>query len=143
MGLYTYQLQTEFRVSEKRCAEMLEALKEAMIETSGELLRGGERHGDEIVNFFAFINHDEVLNAVNLEEALYHCRWSSEFDEEGNIIDINFNGQKIGNEDILFQIIAPFVEANSYIIMVNDQREIWRWRFDGQRCHKESGKIIF
>jgi hypothetical protein len=141
MGIY--QLQTEFRVPEESCTEMLEALKKAMVETPKELLFGGKRRGDEIVSQFAFITHEEILNAADLEEALQHCRWNPEFDEEGNIIDIDFNGQKMGNEDIFFQVIAPFVEASSYIIMVNDQREIWRWRFDGQRCHKESGEITF
>jgi hypothetical protein len=143
MGIYIYQLQTEFQVAAEKCPQMFEALKIAIGETSKDLLFGGERRGNEIVRHFAFINHEKVLNAVNLEEALYYCRWAPEFDQQGNIIDIEFTGEKYGNEDILFNALAPFIEEGSYITMVNDRREIWRWRFDGIKSHKETGKIIF
>jgi hypothetical protein len=143
MGIYIYQLQSEFQVPAEQCAGMLDVLKKAIEETPEELLFGGERRGDIIIRFFAFINHEKVLNAANLEKALRFCRWAPEFDEEGNIIDIEFTGEKYGNEDILFNALAPFVKNGSFIAMVNDRREVWRWRFDGQKCHKECGELIF
>jgi hypothetical protein len=53
---------------------------------------------------------------------------------EGDIIGLEFDGEKIGDEETLFEAIAPAVEKGSYIQASGDDGEIWRWVFDGETC---------
>ena len=59
-------------------------------------------------------------------------------DEEGNLSDIVFTGEKAGNEDELFETIAPFVEAGSSISFYGEDnsmvgKEILRIK--ESKCH--------
>jgi len=69
-----------------------------------------------------------------LKEALESWAWKPEFDEEGNIVAISFEGNKSGSELELFQAIAPFVKAGSFIEMGGEDGAIWRFQFDGTTC---------
>ena len=64
-------------------------------------------------------------------------------DEEGNLSDIVFTGEKAGNEDELFETIAPFVEAGSSISFYGEDNSIWRYCFDGKQCRYETPLLIF
>ena len=64
-------------------------------------------------------------------------------DEEGNLSDIVFTGEKAGNEDELFETIAPFVEAGSSIPFYGEDNSIWRYCFDGKQCRYETPLLIF
>ena len=64
-------------------------------------------------------------------------------DDEDNIEDLEFAGEKLGDKQILFDIIAPFVESSSYILIACDNGQVWQWRFDDKKCFYDLGKIIF
>lgn len=55
-------------------------------------------------------------------------------DESGNIIDISFCSEKLGEEVEFFKAIAPFVEKGSFIEMSGEDGSLWRWVFDGTTC---------
>jgi len=60
------------------------------------------------------------------------------------ITGIYFNGEKFdGTEHEMFNSIAPFVEAGSYIEMLGEGGEIWRWVFDGETCEEKAATITF
>ncbi len=69
--------------------------------------------------------------------------WNIELDEEGNVVGIQFEAEKIGDEDALFGAIAPFVKAGSYIDMHGEDGARWRWAFDGTKCEHKSAKISY
>jgi hypothetical protein len=95
---------------------------------------------------FAFVKNSVLISSNNISSAFEAWRWLPEIDNQGNIVDLDFMGEKLGDEQILFDAIAPFVEAESYIIFAGENGEtgkVWRWRFDGKLCHYEIGKINF
>jgi len=69
--------------------------------------------------------------------------WDIELDSEGNVIEIQFEGESLGDEDALFGAFAPFVKAGSYIDMVGEDGERWRWAFDGTKCENKAAKISY
>ena len=74
-------------------------------------------------------------NRESLEEALSDWRWQIEEDPNaGDICNIYFEGEKLGDDEILFDAIAPFVEAGSYVEMDGENGDMWRWEFDGEMC---------
>jgi hypothetical protein len=78
-----------------------------------------------------------------LQEALESWCWKPQFDKKGNIEAISFEGQKSGYELELFQAIAPFVKAGSFIEMSGEDGAIWRYQFDGTICFENYPKIIW
>jgi len=75
------------------------------------------------------------------DEAMRAWRWSVEFDVNGNIENIQFEGEKLGDDLVLFQAIAPFVKKDSYIQMQGEDGSLWRWKFDGTTCQEVSARI--
>ena len=69
-----------------------------------------------------------------LEQLFQNWRWSVEFDTAGNINNIMFEGEKLGDEKKFFNAIAPFVRKGSYIEMTGEDGSLWRWEFDGSMC---------
>ena len=64
-------------------------------------------------------------------------------DAEGNLSDIIFTGEKAGNEDELFETIAPFVEQGSSVSFYGEDNSIWQYCFDGKQCRDESPLLIW
>jgi hypothetical protein len=73
---------------------------------------------------------DNYVNANTLKEALDIWRWEAMIDKDGDIIDLYFTGDKLGDEDFLFRAIAPYVEDGSYIEMSGEDSCLWRWCFE-------------
>jgi len=83
---------------------------------------------------YAWVNGREVSSALTLYAALRAWRWEAEFDKDGNINAIYFEGEKSGDDLALFNAIAPFVKAGSFIEMSGEDGAIWRFQFDGKIC---------
>jgi len=91
---------------------------------------------------FCFVDSQEILNADTLLDALDVWRWEADMDENG-ICDISFTGEKYGDDQILFDAIAPYVEDGSYIQMCGEEAEIWRWIFKNGKCCEVPATLIF
>jgi len=78
-----------------------------------------------------------VMHADNLTDAIEECRWIVEEDNDGNIVSIEFTGDKLGEDEQIFNAIAPAVENDSYIKMEGENGEIWKWVFNNGKCKEE------
>lgn len=93
---------------------------------------------------FAWVSTKTLLRASTFEEYMREWRWSLELDEEtGAITGISFEGEKLGDDDVLFKAIAPHVVPGSYVEMVGEEGDRWRWVFDGVTCHEESATVTY
>lgn len=85
---------------------------------------------------------------ATLKEIMAEWRWKITLQETktveegdeivrtGDVIDISFEGEKIGDDSRLFEVLAPFVEPGSFIQMVGEDGKQWRWVFDGSTCRR-------
>jgi hypothetical protein len=64
-------------------------------------------------------------------EAAAAWRWYLEEDSKGNVVGIQFNGEKLGDDNILFEALGPFVQKGSFIQMQGEDGTMWRWTFNG------------
>lgn len=90
---------------------------------------------------FGWVNCQTVLQAETLSVALEECRYDVDEDDDGNIVDIYFTGEKLDNDYAIFKAIAPAVTKGSYIEMYGESDDRWRWTFNGDECI-ESDLII-
>lgn len=64
-----------------------------------------------------------------------------QLDSDGNITDVEFIGEKLGNDFTVFQAIAPYVQDGSYIWMVGEDGSQWRWIFQSGICKEVKAKV--
>lgn len=102
--------------------------------------------------FLSKENHEAALQAVMQEikvnpelkgvsttsstigDFLKSFAWTPQFDDEGNIEGLYFEGNKSWKELAIFNALAPFVKAGSFIEMDGEDGAIWRFQFNGKTC---------
>ena len=57
------------------------------------------------------------------------------FDENGNIVEISFNGEKLRDEFEMFQRIAPMVDDGCFLQVSGEDGSLWRWVFKNGKCY--------
>jgi hypothetical protein len=95
MGYHIFQdnVGTEFLLSAAKVEEAFNLLKT-------------ELRQDQSWNGY-FIGWDELREAKNLDEALQATRWLPRFDGSGDVIDIEFTGEKLGGKELeIFKLLA-------------------------------------
>ena len=146
MGYYMDQVDSLFKIKAEKQDDCLEAIKGLYKKYEENKLHGSW------VDWYKFADEE-----ITLSQALKAWRWrpicptATELDnypdgghvEEGAIVDLCFEGSKLGDDETLFDAIAPFVEDDSYIQMSGEDGMQWRWVFRDGKCHDISPKIIW
>jgi hypothetical protein len=103
--------------------------------------------GKETINMggsgphFSWVTTSEFVEAKTLGSAVRAWRWYVDEDDKGNVTGIGFNGEKLGDDNLLFDAISPFVRKGSFIQMRGEDDHMWRWVFDGKSMHEVSPTI--
>ena len=142
MGYYADQTDCRFFVPADQVQPMLKAVQN--LAHKDELMSGGSYHGGEKVSCHYSWVDMSFAHLQDIVEVFRCWRWSIERDEQtGDIVDIGFAGQKLGDDFVLFNTIAPFVKAGSFIEMRGEDNAIWRWQFNGTSCVEKSPTIVW
>lgn len=80
-------------------------------------------------------------NTGRVLAVMQHQPYELKFDDNGDIVDISFYGDKLGNDLKAFQKIAPFVQDGSFIEMEGEDNETWRWVFKNGKCREVKAKV--
>ena len=125
MGFHMQQIGGVFTLKRSNEKGALAAIK---------ALAGKETIKDGSGAHFSWVDSDFAEKYDNLHDMMEEWRWELEYDDNGDVDAIQFTGEKIGDDLLLFQAIAPFVEAGSYIEMQGEDLSKWKWSFDGTTC---------
>ena len=124
MGYYIDVMDTNFRIPADKVNDAYEAMKS--IQQVGSWVDA---------NFASCKDLSSIVNA---------WRWEVELDaDSGDVVDINFCRSKLGDEDLLFSTLAPFVDGGSYIDVQGEEGERWRWFFDGTRMREVNCHAVY
>jgi len=96
MGVSATLLQSSFTIKYENKREALKAVK-ALAKTQD----------------IDWVNYEDWNT---LEEAMNGYRFDVDTNEEGDIVDIRFIGEKAGDEEKLFNALKPFVEDGSKLV---------------------------
>lgn len=135
MGYCMSQVDAKFHIKRENFTNARKAIQS---------LHGKERISDSIGKHFSWIDKD-FYKINNFAKIMEEWRWEVHIhDDESGVDDIEFTGEKLGDDKILFDAIAPFVEAGSYIVMRGEEGEFWKWTFDGKTCKEVQavGKVF-
>ena len=128
MGYSMNQGDSEFFIKAEDKPKVVEAVKK---------LIGHETCGD----YFSWV--DDFSDLDTAEEILAEWRWDVGVDDDGNIIELYFTGEKLGDDEILFNAIAEFVKEESYITMHGKNGDMWRWFFEHNMCIEQTPNITW
>lgn len=134
-------MSSEFRVRKNRHEEALDAIKSL---AGSETVTKSRLPALEGPDHYAFVTTRKFVEATTFVDAMIAWRWILEEDINGDSHDPSFAGEKLGDEDILFSAIAPFVDDGCYIqVFCHDDESIWRWVFEHSQVRREYGSISF
>ncbi len=138
MGYYMHIQDQEFLLKEENKEKALAAIKRL----SPEHGSGGSRHE----NRYSWVNTERYMKAETLEQAMEAWRWSSYVDDgidDGDIDNLEFLGEKLGDDRVLFAALAPFVEEGSHVTMMGGDMDVWRWFFTDGKCFTQYALLNF
>jgi hypothetical protein len=79
----------------------------------------------------------------NLPDAISNWRYGCLILDNGDIEIDSFNGEKLGDDNIFWKALAPFVSSKSMIECVGGDDYHWRWTFKNKKLIEEEGKICY
>ena len=134
MGYNISLIDSRFRIEESNLKPALVALQNTVVARTEPLY---------------YSNAPDIIQSKSLRTAVTHMGWRLRFEEEdrdegtyeGSVIGISFEGEKSGSEEFLFNAIGPFVAPGSFIEILGEEGERWRYVFDGSACRRVEGKV--
>lgn len=127
MGYYIEMTDSKFEIKKENFEKALESLKSVFVP---ENMNCCDYIGGKQYPHFSWVNTKEVLESNHIVEALEEIRYTPKFDDDGNICDVEFTGQKYGSENVFFNALAPYVESGSYIAFEGEDGDTWEWSFN-------------
>ncbi len=117
MGYCIRKIDSDFFIAADELPNVLQAIRSLVM---------GENEGTH----YSWVRNHEVFNSVSVGQAVNAFRWIIELDKDRNIVDLYFNAEKYGDDEQLMRVIAPFVKSNSFIEILGEDGNRWRWVFD-------------
>jgi hypothetical protein len=90
-----------------------------------------------------WVDTKTVLDSKTFEDALSEAGFDVD-SRDNNYFYIQFNGEKYsGDEKEVLNAISPFVKDGSYIEMIGEEGERWRWIFHKNGVEEKYAKIVW
>ena len=120
MGYYIQQRATQMRIKAENFSNVVEAINN--YSTTGSVL----------------------YHFTGIEEAMDYIGFAIDIDDKtGDIINIEYINEKIGNLAEALKYIAPFVEDGCYIEFAGQDGDLWRYVFSNGACEEIAPEIIW
>lgn len=139
MGYHVEQVNSDFFVVADAIPSLIET-----VHMLGEKKDSLSVHGAFVLknNKYSWVQEDYVTSN-DVVDIFRYWRWDIDMDKHGNIVDIRFAGEKLGDDEVFFKAIAPFVKHDSFIEMVGEDNAMWRWKFSNGKLREIYPEIIW
>lgn len=91
----------------------------------GGMWSGGKKQ----MSCYSWVRNPASTGFDTLAEALRSWRWHTTEEVDGSVTIDRFTGEKLGDDEILFEAIAPYVRGNGSIEMRGEDGAVWRYLF--------------
>lgn len=142
MGYCIEQRDCDFTIKAANVPKALDAIK--ALASQEDRMSGGSYSGGQCrERWFSWVRTEDFANAASFRDAMWAWRWEVEEanDGSGDVAWIMFQGEKYGDESVLLEAIAPYVEGGSYIEMQGEDGAIWRWIFEDGKVQEKDATI--
>ena len=127
MGYCIEMTESNFTIKRKNFDKALQSLKDVFVPENMTCYNyvNGKKYPH-----FSWVDTKTVLESKELGEALEEIRYAPTYNDDGDICDVEFTGEKYGDEEIFFNALAPYVESGSYLCFEGEDEDTWKWAFD-------------
>lgn len=125
MGYHVEQMDSQFFVAAEAIPSLIESVHKLAESGQYYWVRDSYKDSNDVKNIF------------------YCWRWHVGLDDKGNISHIHFEGEKLGDDEVLFKAIAPFVQDGSFIEMRGEDNAMWRWKFSNGKLKEIYPEVIW
>lgn len=145
MGYCVETLNVDFTIPADKLDEAYKALVE--LNNRDELKSGGawgqlpdgKGYGC-IEKYFSWMPANYPETCKDVAAVLKEVGFETSEEEEGLRVDW-YVGEKSGDEAHFFEALAPFAKPGSYMEWEGEDRQRWRWEFDGTTMTTKTGTI--
>lgn len=142
MGYYVRTQEQNFLLPQRKLKDAHAAMV-ALDTTHHSEKRGGSwSNGEQQERWFSWMPIDYAVTCETAEAILTELGFEIQHDVDGSIIGLEYDN-KIGQESLFLQAIAPFVEKGSYINWIGEDGALWQYFFDGQKMVELEAKITY
>lgn len=127
MGYCIEMTESKFAIKKDNFENALKSLKAVFVP---ENMNCYDYIGGKKYPHFSWVDTRTVLESTNLVEALEEIRYVPQYNQNSDICNVEFIGQKYGDEEIFFRALAPYVEAGSYLCFKGEDGNKWKWVFN-------------
>ena len=143
MGYCVQQINSKFLIRTENISNCLNAIQ--ALANLANYAQEQIRSGNYRERYFPWVHTEEIKNVKNIGDAFNI--WGYEIccgdNETEDITEIYFIGEKLGQEGIMFEAIAPYVEDGSFIEMLGEDGERWKWCFENGELVEKNAKIVY
>lgn len=123
----------------KECREAINAMHDP--ETLRANAGGGSSTGER---WYSWVRNPPKGGFKSLVDAFVAWRYSAYVDEDtGDVVVEYFNGEKWGDDEQLYSVIAPFVKTCGEIRCRGEDGAHWRFVFDNGDVIEQSGTLTY
>jgi hypothetical protein len=134
MGYYIEMTKSKFVIKKENFEEALAKLKDVFVVDNMTVC---DHVYGKVIPHFRWVHTDQVLESDTLEDALEAIRYVPEYDANGDICNVQFTGQKYGDDAIFLNAISSCVENGSYLCFEGEDGDTWKYYFiDGKFCRE-------
>ena len=98
-------------------------------------------------NPIKWIDHQVCIDLLNEGDLMaYFVQWQYAVTinvTSGDIVNISHEGEKIGQEESLWEQIAPWVQDGSHIDCQGEDNDLWRWQWREGRVYTIEAEITY
>jgi hypothetical protein len=105
-------------------------------------IMGGGR-GDGSIKWFSWVSYPENGLFSRLVDAFDGWRYDAKECDNGGVALISFDGEKWGDDEILYKTIAPFVKSSGEILVRGEDGAVWKYVFNDGKVKRFDGSVIF
>lgn len=140
---YSIELRDEdFSIKVDKLPEAFEHAKKKLLDEMSVKGESGYYEYGKLVKSYSWVSKSDLESTNNIVDLIYVFGWNCTLDDEG-ITTLLLENEKMGQELLLFQALAPFVDEGSYIEIQGECGDVWRWIFKDGECIEKQGKITF
>ena len=142
---YCVDWDVNIKIPKKNINEALAAINVLMLPENVAINgRGGSWSGSKKnESWYSWVDTPPDNKYDNISYAFEGWGFNGLYDKEGNYVIDSCNNEKLGQEELLLNAIAPFVDLSSYVACHGEDDAHWRWVFNNGKMVEQRGTITY
>lgn len=135
-----------------KVADCLNAINEMFTDENLTANAGGGAGGANVTaatpvkekRWYSWVSNPDDDGFDSLQAAVDAWRYDGKYNEDEKAFVIEyFHGEKLGDDEQFFDVIAPFVKSGAEIYMHGEDGANWRYVFTDGEVKEQSGTIVY